>query len=115
MTDEDVRAASWAERFFHELPEHLRFFRAEALWRTMAPNGLDLMFPHAVADFGGTRGTLSMTTPDEWLVVAELIEGLLEREPVKNGPRWSGERIILGTFAAELRSYVGSAERTHEA
>lgn len=110
MTDQ-AHVEHWAERFFTELPEHLRFFRAEALWRTLAPNQLDLLIGETVADFGGLRGTLSMTTPDEWSTVADLLDSLLAREPLSKGPHYSGERIILGTLAAELRGYVGATER----
>jgi len=85
------------------------------MWRTFAPNRLDLLIGEMIADLGGVRGTLSMTTPDEWMAVAELIDSLMEREPLSKGPHYSGERIILGTLAAELKGYAAAAERSHDA
>ena len=108
MTD----VASWADRFMHELPVEIAERRAEVIWRTMAPNGLDLLIGEAVSDFGGVRSMLSLTTPDEWRKAADLIAIILEREPIRGGARYSGERIVLGSFAAELRSYADMADRT---
>lgn len=102
---------SWADRFWRELPTHLEHLRVEALWRTFAPNGLDLLIGDSVADLGGTRGVLSATSPDEWVALADFIESLLDREPLKRQPRYSGQRIILGTLANELRGYALAAER----
>ena len=111
MTD----SASWTERFIHDLPTNLAHFRAEALWRETAENGLDLLIGELVADLGATRAALSSTIADEWTAVADIIDGLLAREPLKSGARYSGERIVLGTFAAELRSYAIAVEKAHAA
>lgn len=80
----------------------------------LAPNELDLLLGTTVTDFGGTRSMLSLTTPDEWRSVAALVMGLLDRSPLKDG-HYSGERIILGTFANELAGYAASAERSDAA
>lgn len=103
--------ASWSDRFMRELPDTLRDIRADAMWRTMAPNGLDLLIGEQTADFGALRGAMSMTIPDEWAIVADVLEGLLTREPLRSGGRWSGQRILIGTLVNELRGYVASAER----
>jgi hypothetical protein len=108
-----MTAEDWAARSLVAIKEDRLAYRAESLWRTFAPNQLDLLIGETIADLGGVRGSLSMTTPDEWLAVAELVSELLDREPLKSSPRWSGQRIILGIFAAELKGYVGSAERHH--
>jgi len=106
--------ASWTERFMRELPETLQAIRAEALWREMAPNGLDLVIGETTTDFGALRGVMSCTIPDEWSAVADILEGLLEREPLRRGSQYSGERIIIGTLAAQLRGYALSAEHPHD-
>ena len=106
-----MTAEDWADRAVVAIREDRLTFRPEALWRTFAANGLDLLIGESVADLGTTRAALSATTPDEWREVAELIADLLEREPLKSSSRWSGQRIILGALAAELSGYVGSAER----
>jgi hypothetical protein len=85
------------------------------MWRTVGPNGLDLLIGEQLADLGGVRGCLAITTPDEWLRVSEFLEDVLTREPLSKGPHYSGERIILGTLAAELKGYAALADRSHDA
>lgn len=111
MTD----VGSWTERTLTAIVDDRRTYRAEALWRATAENGLDLLIGQMIADLGATRAMLSSTISDEWRAVADLIDGLMSREPLKSGPRYSGERIILGTFAAELRAYALAVEQAHAA
>jgi len=41
-------------------------------------------------------------TPAQKRHVAEYLLGLLNREPVRNGPGWEAERLVLGSLATEL-------------
>lgn len=72
-------------------------------------NGIDLIVGEMVADLGMTRAMLATTVPREWERIASVIVALLDRYPFKNEPRYSGERIILGAFANELRAYALAA------
>lgn len=110
-----MSAESWSDRFMVELPTEIRERRAEVIWRAMAPNGLDLLIGETISDLGGVRSMLPLTTPDEWRSAADLVTMILDREPIRGGARYSGERIVLGAFAAELRSYAIAAERTRGA
>ncbi len=102
---------SWTDRFVEAIPDEIAQRRADVMWREMAPNGLDLLIGGLVSDLGGARSMLSITTPDEWKSAADLIQMILDREPLKSRSRYAGERIILGSLASELRSYAIAAER----
>lgn len=72
-------------------------------------NGVDVLIGQTVADLGATRSMLGVTVPREWERVATVLSALLERHPFREGPRYSGERIILGALAAELHAYALAA------
>lgn len=110
-----AETSDWARRTVAAIVEDRAAGRAEALWPTVGPNGVDLLIGEGLADLGAVRGILAITTPAEWACVADLIESLMEREPLSKSPRYSGERIILGTLAAELRGYAVAAERSRDA
>lgn len=69
-------------------------------------HGSDVLVGEMVADLGATRSMLGNTTPREWERIASVLLALLDRHPFRDGPRYSGERIILGAFATELRAYA---------
>lgn len=72
-------------------------------------SGVDLIVGQTVTDLGLTRSMISTTIPREWERVASVLLALLERQPFRDGPRYAGERIILGALATELRAYAAAA------
>lgn len=71
--------------------------------------GGDIVIGQMVADLGLTRSMLATTVPREWERVAAVLLALLDRYPFKDGPRYAGERILLGALANELRAYAVAA------
>lgn len=63
--------------------------------------------PHRTRiDFWPTALMASDLAPREWEEVAAYILALLDREPMKSSPAKSAHRILLGSFAYDLRGYA---------
>lgn len=50
-----------------------------------------------------TQWVVADMTPLDWRHVADFLTGILNRAPLKDGPGWLPERLILGCLATELR------------
>jgi hypothetical protein len=86
----------------------VRGFREDDLTR-FPHNGADIVVGQIVADLGLTRSMIATTVPREWERVASVLIAMLDRSPFRDSPRFSGERIILGALANELRAYAMAA------
>jgi hypothetical protein len=56
-----------------------------------------------------TRWTIVDLEPSSLERVAAYLAALMEREPLKSGPGWANERIVLGCLVTDLRSMVMAA------
>lgn len=72
-------------------------------------NGADIVVGQMVADLGLTRSMIASTVPREWERTASLLIAILDRFPFRESPRYSGERVLLGALANELRAYALAA------
>lgn len=56
-----------------------------------------------------TRSILADLDPDSWDHVAATIAGVLAREPLRSGPGWERERVVLGALLTDLREAAREA------
>ena len=48
--------------------------------------------------------------PHQLVAAAEYLHGLLEREPLRSGPTWEAQRVVLGLFLMGLTSALARVE-----
>jgi hypothetical protein len=48
--------------------------------------------------------------PDQLVVVAEYLHGLLDREPLRSNPVWEPQRVVLGLFLMGLTNALAELE-----
>ena len=49
--------------------------------------------------------------PHQLLAAAEYLHGLLDREPLRSGPTWEAQRVVLGLFLIGLTNALSTIER----
>lgn len=60
-------------------------------------------------DFGATGVLAALLAPREWEEIAAYVLAVVEREPVRSSPAYQAHRIVLGSFANDLRNYARMA------
>lgn len=64
---------------------------------------------NVVVSLGFTSAAVKDLLPREWEELAAYLFSLLEREPLKSRPAYTGQRIVIGSLATELRGFAAAA------